>query len=326
MADSSLATPAPDTTAATPAPAATQQAQPDPSAQAPVSTDPQVETKGEPPKWRWQDILANARETSAKEAETRVRQEFEGLKDFQGLSADERAGLLTWHRAMRGDSAALAHVSTVARTNPQVAQMLKGLITPEPQAQPAARPESESEPNFVVHGPDGRVAIDVDKLSEWRAWSHRQAVSEAKAFVQQEIAPLKGVAATFHQREAQATYNTTVAGVIAKMKAADPVFEKHTKDVAETLQKDARLLSMALGDDTRAADPETALEIAWSRVYRGVVLPAQQSQTEAQVLANLQRQAVAATTSPATATATTPVTTIGNAEAALAHARAQLGG
>jgi hypothetical protein len=326
MADSSLATPATETPAASDAPAATQQAQPTDPAQAPVSTEQQPETKGEPPKWRWQDILANARETSAKDAETRVRQELEqqyaGLKDFTSIDVAERAGLLVWRAALNGDPQAIAAI----KANPSAAQRIQSLFQDRQQAE---TPDPEPQPDFVLPVKDAQGNIVGEKpiysaetQAKREAWLKRQWLAE----VRKELQPLQQTAQTFQQQQAQATFDTTVSGVLAKMKAADPEFEKYTPDVAKTLQSDPRLMALALGSDTQPPDVETALELAWGRVHRSKVLPARESQTEATVLAKLQQQAVAGTVSPAAASASVPKSTLGDAQAALAHARAQLGG
>lgn len=327
MADSSLATPATETpAAASDAPAATQQAQPTDPATDSVSPEAPAETKGEPPKWRWQDILANARETSAKEAEARVRQELEqqysGVKDFTSIDAAERAGLLVWRAALNGDPQAIAAI----KANPVAAQRIQSLFQERQQVE---TPDPEPQPDFVLPVRDAqgnivgeRPIYSAETQAKREAWFERRLLGK----IEQRLAPLQQTAQTFQQREAQAAFNTSVAGVIAKMKAADPVFEKHTKDVWEALQSDGRLLTMALGDGTQAPNPEFAMEIAWNRVRNTKVLPALQSQSEANVLAKLQQQAVAGTVSPSAAAATVPQDTLGNAEAALAHARAQLGG
>jgi hypothetical protein len=316
MADSSLATPAPETTAASDAPAATQQAQPTDTEQVPVSTDATVDTtKGEPPKWRWQDILANARETSAKEAEARVRQEVEqqysGLKDFSTLDANERAGLLVWRAALNGDPQAIARL----RSNPHVSQAIKGLFSEQSQT---AAVDTEPEPD--LQAADSTLVYSAPQLKKWQEWHERQLTSKLTKSFEEKLQPLQQTAQTFQQREAQATYTNTVSSVVAKMKTADPDFEKHMPDVGAALKADERLMQMA------TTDPEFAMEIAWNRVRNSKVLPAKQQQAEAQVLTNLQRQAVAATTNPATASATAPKQTLGDAHAALAHATATLGG
>jgi hypothetical protein len=317
MADSSLATPTPETTPASTTPAAaTAQTQTETPAPDLVSTEP--ETKGEPPRWRWQDILANARETSAKEAEARVRQELEQQHAWaKDIDQRERDGLMTWRRAMAGDPQALAHI----RANPQVVQWMKGLIE-EPKA---TAPDPEPEPDFVLPVKDAqgnivgeRPIYSAEQQAKREAWLQRRWMAD----VQKEIAPLKQTAQTVQQERAELAYKAVSNDALDAIKKAHPQeFEKHRADIAAVINSDPQLMELA-------GDPRTvtlAIRTAWNEVRLNKVLPAQQSQTEAKVLADLQRQAVAGTASPATASATTPVTTLGNAEASLALARAQLG-
>jgi hypothetical protein len=272
-------------------------------------------TPGEPPKWRWQDILANARETSAKEAETRARQELEQQYGWaKDVAEHERQGLLTWRAAMNGDPQALAHL----KANPQVVTWLKGLMEPAQTA-----PDPEPEPDLQTA--DGTPVYSAMRQREWREWNNRQLTGTFEQKLQKALQPLQTVAHTFQSRESEAAYNTTVSGVIAKMEAADPTFKTHRKDVADLIMNDPKLRTMALGDGQQSADPETALEIAWSRVYRAKVLPGQQQQSEAQVISTLQQRAVAATTNPASATSATPKSMLGDARAALEHAYAVVG-
>jgi hypothetical protein len=317
LADSSSAAPATTTEAPSSSTAA---ATVQPEATDPAQESGQTKAKGEPPAWRWQDLLENARKTSAEEAAARVRQEVEqqyaGLSDFAQLGPTERAGLALWHRALNGDPAARAEVASRAQANPQLAQALQGLI-----AQPQA-PAANAEPEPDLQAPDGTLVFSAPQLKKWQQWNHQQITSQ----FQKELQPLQAVAQSFQQGQAASAYTTTVASVIASMTAADPVFAEHKADVSKALTADPRLMTLALGDEQTKADPAMALEIAWNRVYRSKVLPATQKQSEAQVLTTLQQRAVAATTNPATATSATPRSTLGDARASLEHASAQLGG
>ena len=317
LADSSPAVPA--TTTESPADtlaAATVQ----PGAEAAAQESGQTPAKGEPPAWRWQDILENARKTSAEEAVARVRQEVEqqyaGLNDFAKLSPTERAGLALYHRALSGDPAARAEVAQRAQANPQLAQALQGLIAPPP----AAAADVEPEPD--LQAPDGTLVFSAPQLKKWQQWNAQQLTST----FQKELRPMQDVVASFQQEKATSAYTSTVASVIATMTAADPVFAEHKVAVSKALQADPRLMTLALGDDKTAADPAMALEIAWNRVYRSTVLPVTQKQSEAQVLATLQQRAVAGTMNPAAANSGTPKSTLGDARAALEYAAAQTGG
>ena len=311
LADSSSATPESPAPATEPtAPAATTQAEAATTTPEGASTPAPPETKGEPPKWRWQDILESARTKSAQEAETRVRQELEqqygGLKDFSGMSADERAGLLIWNRALRGDPEALARVE---RVNPALASALSGRA---PSTAPA---QADPEPVVIGRNPDGTEYFNPEAFEQWKAWNARQ----TDARLEEKLKPFQQVAQTFQQREMQATAWTEVSQVLTRFRT-DPDFKANEADVKDEIASDSRLQQLA------DRDPQAALEIAFSRVYRAKVLPSQKSQTEAQVLADVKTRAVAATTNPASASTSTPKSTIGDARAALDHAMAQLGG
>jgi hypothetical protein len=325
LADSSPVTPESTADASAPSQAAAT-VQPDATPETPESGT--TKPKGEPPAWRWQDILENTRTTVAKETEERIRKEVEaqyaGFGDLTSLNADQRAGLVVWQRAIDGDPAARARVAQAAQTNPQLAQALKSLIASEASAQPDAEPQPDYE--LPIRNADGQV-VGYEPMYSAKQQAKRDAWREQQwnATLDKRLGPLQQVAQTFQQREAEAAYATTLSSVVASMTAADPVFAEHKADVSKALQEDARLMTLALGDDRTAPDPAMALEIAWGRVYRTKVLPAKQSQAEAQVVASLQQRAVAGTTNPATATSATPTSMLGNARAALEHAYAVTG-
>jgi hypothetical protein len=284
------------------APAATTQAVAE--TQTPESADTsQQDAKKEPPQWRWQDILENARTKAAEEAAARVRQEVEqqyaGLKDFANITPDERAGLLVWQRALSGDPIARQHIAQAAKADPHLARALQGLVA---QEQAAADAEPEPDVEVPIRDQHGNVVgyepmYSAKQQAKRDAWRERQLESK----FQQQLQPFQNIAQTFQQREALAGYQTNVGTVIARMEAADPIFKEHKKDIWTALEADPKLLKMAL-----EADPELALETAWGRVYRSKVLPAQKRDSEAQVLANLQQRAVASTVNPQSPSTATP--------------------
>jgi len=123
-------------------------------------------------------------------------------------------------------------------------------------------------------------------------------------------------------RERQdSSYRATTGETITALKAQYPEFVAHQKDVWSAINADQTLMQLAMNPDTASM----AVRHAWQQVYLDKVLPAKQSQTEANVVASLQQRAVAATTNPATASSATPKSTLGDARAALEHAAAQLG-
>jgi hypothetical protein len=291
----------PQTEATTPDPsqvAATAQ----PGAETTPAVEPSTEPKGEPPKWRWQDILDEQRKKSAAEAEARVRQEYDGLKDFATMSAEERHGLVIMHRAMAGDPAAQARV---AQVQPQLAQSLGWVKAPA--ADPMPEPDLQAGDGSLVYSAKQQALKD--------EWLERKLESKWAKQFEEKLQPLQKTAQTFQEREAQAEFNVNSTKAIAKLASADPDFEKHKPDVGAVIQSDQQLMSLALNGHV-----DLALEIAWNRVRNSKVLPLKQQQAQAQVLTDLQQRAVAATTNPATASTATPKPTLGNARAALEHA------
>lgn len=271
------------------APAAITQAAAEPSETAPVTTaTTETPQAGEPPKWRWQDILANARETAAKEAEARIRQDIErqydGLKDFAQIDAQERAGLLVLRNALAGDPQAIARI----KGNPDARQAFQRLIAEEAAAQ-------DAEPEPDLEAPDGTLVYSAQRQREWREWNNRQLEQRFSAKLQ----PLEQVAQTFQARETQARAFTEVGQVLTEFRA-DPDFTANEADIKAEISKDPRLAALA------DRDPKAALELAFARVYRAKVLPAQRKTSEADVLANLQQRAVAGTVNPSAATSSTP--------------------
>lgn len=305
FADSSSATSATESPVATTPAAATVQPTDDGTAQTTSATP----ATGEPPKWRWQDILENARKTSAEEAAARVRQELEtqysGLRDFATLSADERAGLRTLHQAMNGDPRARAHVT---QANPQLAASL-GWV----QAA-AADPMPEAD----LQAQDGTLVYSAAQMKALREWDRRQMTTDFNQTVDQKLQPFQRVVAAAQDQESKAKAWTDVAQALQPIKA-DPDFETYKRDFAQLFETDPKIKAL-LG-----TNPDAATELAWGRIYREKILPAKQRASEGQVLANLQQRAVAGVTNPAAATPSAPTSTLGDARASLLQAESMMG-
>jgi hypothetical protein len=305
LADSSSA----DTATASEAPVTPAAATAQPGTEGQPSELGQTDAKaGEPPAWRWQDILANARTTTAKETEERVRKELESaLKPFAGVDPGELAGYRVMQAALAGDPQAVARI----KQNPAALSALRALVA-EQQAQAA-----DVEPEADLQSGDGTLVYSAPQLKKWQQWNANQLRSEFEKKLQPIV--------TEHQQtvseRALSSYKTTTGDAIAALKAQYPEFESHRADVSAVINADPTLLQLATNPETASM----ALKHAWQQVYLDKVLPAKQSQAEAQVVASLQQRAVAATTNPATATSATPKSTLGDARAALEHAAASLG-
>lgn len=272
-------TPAPDS----PAPAT---AAPEPTPTAPA-TDPSatpVKPAGEPPTWRWQDILANTRKTVAEETEARIRGEYAWLPP---IPADRREAAKD----------ALAFADWMDR-DPQAA--LKWLTSRVAPATPEAPPEPDLQ---TADGTPVYSAVQAEKREAWFRAQQEQAIRRQMADALQ---PLQGVVQAHQIAHAQAT----VAQALA-VRRQDPDFVAHEAEVKQALQADAALWALA------DRDPALALEIAYGRVFQTTIRPGLQAKAEAEALKTLQQRAVAGTTNPATPGAPAPASTLGNARAAL---------
>ncbi len=277
--------------------AAIAQPEAQPTAAVTASPDSQQPAKGEPPAWRWQDILENTRKSVAEETAARVRQEVEQqyswAKDISA-SEQERANLINWYRKLNADPvSAFRELQQAIEAHPQYAAALK------PQ-------QADPEPEPDLQTADGQFVYSASQQKAWQEWNTRRISTELRKEFQQELQPLKQTHQTLQSQQASAAYNDSVASVIARMSEADPKFKEHRKDVFEVIQSDPKLLDRAIGTADSAPDPETAIEIAWGRVHRSKVLPTLQQTTQSQVLADLQQRATASTVNPGAPSVTSP--------------------
>jgi hypothetical protein len=278
-------------TESTPAAATAQPVEPTPEP-VPVSADAPETEPGTPPKWRWQDILANARETATKEAEARIRQEYDSkVRPFEGVDPSELAGYRVMQAALAGNPQAIAQI----KQNPEALHALRSIVA---EQQAAADPEPEAD----LQTNDGTPVYSAPQYAKREAWLKRQFMQD----VQKELTPLKQMAQNLQEREQSAVYTNTLEGVIREMTAADPQFGAHKKDVHAAIVSNPKLLRIAIGDDRTDADPAFAVQMAWAEVHRTKVVPTLAHNSEAQTLATLQQRAVAGTVSATAPTASTP--------------------
>ena len=310
LADSSPATPATETPAETPAPAATTQAAAEPPAPESVTTEtPQT---GEPPKWRWQDILANARETSQKEGYERARQEVESqYADFKSLSPEERAGLAIWNRALQGDPAA---VNQVAQVNPALAAAITGRApetVPEPEPQPDAAIQLADGSQVPVFTPEG--------MKKWQQWNQKQLASQLESQFTEKFKPALTVAERMRQQEEQearyAQHKAWASDLLAPYVAL-PDFNEYFKP---------KLAEFIKAPDFRMDQADVLIRAKYAELFKER-LAQLTKEGESSAVAKLQQRAVAGSPNPASASTATPPSTLGNARAALEAANAALSG
>ncbi len=315
FADSSLATP--ETPETTPAAAVMP---PTETPVEPASTPEAVDDPRSPfiPRERFDTV--NSRMTKAEEA----LKQYEWAKDYQ---TEDLQSVATWAKAFKANPVeAVLHALQSVESDPQHAQALRShfarsLSAGRKPAEPAADPEPEPD----LQAQDGTLVYSATKQKEWRDWNNRQLTSTLTKSFEDKMQPLQKVADTFQQRESQSAYTSSVTQVLSELKAADPDFASHTKDVYQALEADPDLMRMALGDKDTKPNPRLAIRYAWNEVRLSKIVPQQLKDSEGKTLANLQQRAVAANANPATASTSTPKTTMGDARAALEHAHALTG-
>jgi hypothetical protein len=300
---SPASTPDPSLSAPAPEGAAMAAATVQPEAPATV-TDPATaedKPKGEPPAWRWQDILENTRKSVAEETAARVKQEVEqqyaDLRDFQGLDATQREGLKVWNRALSGDPAAMAHVQQAAKSNPALAQALRAFVGPD---QTPAQADPEPEPDAAIQLADGRqVPVYTAEGQRLRdAWLRRQLGPELKSQMAEEFKPLAGAAEHFRQlqqqaqlREASTQWATNVLAPLSEL----PHFTEFKPELGKALA--------ALPETATDVEMQRALYQTYTRLHTAK-LDELTKTGEATALASIHKRAIAGTANPATPSAT----------------------
>ena len=250
---------------------------------------------GEPPEWRWQDILSNARDTTAKETEARVRQELDTqyawAKELAEQPETERQNMLSWYRTLNADPvAALSQLSQAVQASPELRTQLP--------AQQATTPEVP-EPQPDLQNTDGTLVYSAPKLKEWQGWHQERLTQSLNQQFEERLAPLQRAASQAESERIQTTALNEAQGAINAFRE-DADFMAHTADVKTAIEEDARLSALA------DRDPKAALDVAWARVYREKVLPKKLQGSETAVLEKLQRKAKAGSVNPSAPSATTP--------------------
>lgn len=276
---SPASTPAPDATTESAAPAATTQAVE--SSETPESVSAEGKPKGEPPAWRWQDILENTRKSVKAETEASIRKEYEAVQPFIGMSAEERSGLMVWNAALRGDPRALAQV---AQVNPRLAAAISG------RDEAPSEPEQEPQPDAAIQLPDGsRVPVFTPEgMKKREAWLQKQLESS----LTQKFQPVLSTAEKLQQFEQQQREWQGIQSHAAQLMAPlrrMPFFDEFKEGLGKALNE----LPADMPIDQMAQSLYDAYAKALTAKYESGTTAAK---TEA--LASIQQRAVAGTGNP----------------------------
>lgn len=259
-----------------------------PATDAPADGSPQQ--MGEPPKERWNDILANARTKAAEEALAPVawardipQQEFQQIQQLaRTLSANPIEGLQQLIAEVRKDPRYDAELKSLAA---------RALSHGRQQA------ADNAEPEFLLPQADGSIAFDPNAFAQWKQWNQRQLL----AAMNQELQPLK----QSHEQQQQAAAAAQEQQRIDHF-ASSEFAEMQTWQGMDSPEAHAAVANEMAAMRINPSDPNEvrlAARIAWQKV----IVPTLSKKAEATMLDSLKRNAAAASSiNPGSAAASTP--------------------
>jgi hypothetical protein len=287
--DSSSSTPSADSTLAA---SASADATDPPVIDAP--TEDPTPGAGEPPKERWNDILANARAKAAEDAiapyswaKSVSQEEFNQVRQMaQRAGADPIGYLQDFIKELQSSPEHAAQLRSLA------AKALAQRTQPtEPQ---------EPQPDLPIQLEDGRVVhlYSAEQQAKREAFLQQQWMQA----VEQKIQPFRQTHEQLQaeRQQAQAAQANTefATSITADVKSRPGVDDAAMKAMAAEIAQD-RLLPATPSYDQ--------LALATERAYRKVVLPTLSQQAQAKLLDNLQQKATASTSvNPGSASPSAP--------------------
>lgn len=290
FADSSSA---PTSTATTPSdqaasPTVTPDGQP-----APAGTN--ASTTNEPPKERWDTILANARQKEAARVEAEWRQRVGWAEGVTPDQVRELQELAQWREQQRRDPVSyVAQLWQELQEHPQFAQAMRSQAARILAArQQAANEDTEPQPDLQSQDERGNIIPVYSAAQQARreAWLRRQIESG----LAQRLQPLEQIAQQQQQAQAAQAWNQW-----AEQTATQELsFAREHWDGFKDLEPKIGALMRQY--------PQATLEQAYIHVYQSEVLPTYREKAKADALADLQTKAHASTDNPAASSATRPV-------------------
>jgi hypothetical protein len=286
--DSSSPTPAPSTPAATPADATAPPA-------VPALADGSTPAAGEPPKERWDAILANARTKAAQDATAQFEAQYGWAKQIpqQEIQQIQQIGR---HFSPGGNPIeGLQSLIAEIRKDPQYDAQLKSLAA-KALAQ-GRQPAAPATPQMVqVQLEDGLIVTLPRNPDEWLA--HQQQQWEQS--LEKRLQPLQKTHEQL-QAERQAIQQQQAVTQFVSTTYAD-VQTWPGMDAPESKAAVAQELAQAKVDPNDPREVRMALDAAW----RKVVAPTLGQKAEAKLLASLKTKATAGAVNPSGAAAASP--------------------
>ena len=278
--------PSPSDATAAPESPTTSTPAPEPAA-ATVQPPGEIKTegaKGEPPRERWDTILANAR--------TKARED----------TLAEHRGVLELVQRLRDDfPGTMAQLLEEGAADPRFAESLTSRAAAILSARnKAAKADSEPEPDLQTT--DGALVYSADQLRKWQTWNARQ--TEGKLL--ERFQPLQQLQERFQQHE-QLTQEAQKIAAITERRGAQwkamPLFEDHKSAILARQQELYDASKDQPGFDPTNA-PWELLQQAYSEIVSTQALPKLQTQqTEALVAAAARKRAGSASDPAASAPA-----------------------
>lgn len=258
---------------------------------------PDVPTPGPVPYDRFVDV------TRQRKA---LADQLKRYEAFAQLSESELTALSQWNRQLQENPLeAYRALQQTVQADPALAARLAPAAAPRPAAAADAMPEAD------LRAEDGTLVYSATQMRAMQDWTSRQLRTQLLDEMKQQLQPLESVAQSVQHERAQVQAWSEVSTMLAEFRA-DPQFAQHEAGIRQMLLDDARLAELA------DANPRLAVELAYGRIYRETIAPAERAQTTQAVVDNLRQRAVSGTTNPAQPRSMTPPRTLGDARAALA--------
>lgn len=258
---------------------------------------PDVPTPGPVPYDRFVDV------TRQRKA---LADQLKRYEAFAQLSESELTALSQWNRQLQENPLeAYRALQQTVQADPALAARLAPAAAPRPAAVADAMPEPD------LRAEDGTLVYSATQMRAMQDWTSRQLRTQLLDEMKQQLQPLESVAQSVQHERAQVQAWSEVSTMLAEFRA-DPQFAQHEAGIRQMLLDDARLAELA------DANPRLAVELAYGRIYRETIAPAERAQTTQAVVDNLRQRAVSGTTNPAQPRSMTPPRTLGDARAALA--------
>lgn len=289
--DSSSSTPDQETT---PAASASADATVPPADQ--TAPDGSTPTAGEPPKERWDTILANAR---AKAAEDAIAP-YAWAKQVDPQEFQQIQRLAGYFKPGGDVVSGLQQLIAEARKDPGVDAQIRSFAAKTLAQRSQPQPEANQEPQFLVPQQDGSLAFDPTAFAQWKQWNQTQLLSQ----VDQRLQPLQQTQqaveaerAALQAKQEIRHYTESELSSAAKWKGMED--KAFRAKVGETLSR------LPVNSD----DPRD-VSLAFREAYRMVRDADDQQSTqraEAGLLDSLKRKAAASTSvNPGSAAASSP--------------------